>query len=263
MHPVITDLHPKPGLTAVVDREPSGVGLSLLRLSSGERWSETTPAETALLLMGGRVTMSSTPMAVSAERDSLFDELGGVLLVSTGSRVAVEAHSEVELAVVRVEGQGEFDPVWFGETEARVDRRGEGGLNDAAFRFVRTYLDRANTPPESSMVLGEVINLPGRWSSYPPHHHRQPEVYHYRFSPSHGYGHAEHGDDVYKVTNLDSLVIEPGRSHAQCAAPGYAMYYLWAIRHLDGDPYLKPTFEERHAGLLDRDAPYWTPDDTA
>ena len=38
------------------------------------------------------------------------------------------------------------------------------------------------------MVLGEVLNLPGKWSSYPPHHHPQPEVYFYRFDYPDGFG---------------------------------------------------------------------------
>jgi 5-deoxy-D-glucuronate isomerase len=33
------------------------------------------------------------------------------------------------------------------------------------------------------------------------------------------------------------LRIPGGQDHAQCAAPGYHMYYLWAIRHLEGARY--------------------------
>jgi 5-deoxy-glucuronate isomerase len=82
-----------------------------------------------------------------------------------------------------------------------------------------------------------VITYPGRWSSYPPHHHPQPELYYYRFDRPQGYGHAECGDEVYKVREHDVLRIPGGRDHAQCAAPGYHMYYLWTIRHLEGARY--------------------------
>ena len=46
------------------------------------------------------------------------------------------------------------------------------------------------------MIVGETINPPGNWSSYPPHKHDRlvpgvevplEEVYHYRFSPAGGF----------------------------------------------------------------------------
>ncbi len=42
--------------------------------------------------------------------------------------------------------------------------------------------------PQSNLVMGEVFNQPGRWSSYPPHHHPQPEVYYYQFEHPEGFG---------------------------------------------------------------------------
>jgi 5-deoxy-glucuronate isomerase len=105
------------------------------------------------------------------------------------------------------------------------------------------------------------VTLPGGWSSYPPHHHRQPEIYHYRFTAPQGYGHAELGDQVFKVGNRDTLCIKPGLDHAQCAAPGYGMYYSWVIRHLPGDPYTVPEFTREHAWIMDKDAAFWWPDD--
>ena len=91
-------------------------------------------------------------------------------------------------------------------------------------------------PERLEKVLGEVVTMPGRWSSYPPHHHPQPEIYHYRFTRPQGYGHAELGDDVLKVKQFDTVKIFDGNDHAQCAAPGYGMYYSWVIRHLPDNP---------------------------
>ena len=112
-------------------------------------------------------------------------------------------------------------------------------------------------------MLGEVVNLPGDWSSYPPHHHAQPEIYHYRFTAPQGYGHAELGDEVFKIRQYDTLKIPAGLDHAQCAAPGYGMYYSWVIRHLPGRPYTAPEFTAEHAWTLDRDAGYWWPEGVA
>jgi 5-deoxy-glucuronate isomerase len=124
---------------------------------------------------------------------------------------------------------------------------------------VRTIFDGDNSPLDAELVLGEVVTLPGGWSSYPPHHHRQPEIYHYRFTEPQGYGHAELGEDVHKVYERDTILIPPGLDHAQCAAPGYGMYYSWVIRHLPGDPYTVPDFTESHAWTMDAQARYWWP----
>ena len=80
-----------------------------------------------------------------------------------------------------------------------------GQVGGACLRLVRTIFDRTNADPNAELVLGEVITLPGRWSSYPPHHHPQPEIYHYRFTHPQGYGHAELGEDVLLVPTYTPL----------------------------------------------------------
>jgi 5-deoxy-glucuronate isomerase len=131
-------------------------------------------------------------------------------------------------------------------------------VQETCLRNVRLIFDRA-TRPESNLVVGEVINYPGRWSSYPPHHHDQPEIYHYRFTHPDGYGHAEIGEDVTKVRAHDTIFIPPGLDHAQVSAPGYGMYYLWMIRHLPGNPYSGFTFAEEHKWALDSAQQGWMP----
>lgn len=249
------------GLTEVVSERDGelGLGLQSLRLSAGATWQDTSPLESALLVFRGGARLRTAELEVRARRDDPFAALSHVLLVPPREPVTVEAEADVEVLRVTTANDARFAPRAFGPDDAFVDRRGEDGGDGAAFRFVRTYFDRRNAPPESRLVVGEVVNLPGRWSSYPPHHHAQPELYHYRFRPEHGYGHAEHGDDVFKVRHGDTLRIAPGHDHAQCAAPGYAMLYVWAIRHLDGQPYEGPTFAPDHEGAIAPHAPVWSP----
>lgn len=104
-------------------------------------------------------------------------------------------------------------------------------------REIKTFFDYDNAP-YSNMVLGEVLNFPGKWSSYPPHHHPQPEVYFHRFDKLQGFGVSFAGGEIFKSGHNGLTVITSG-FHSQGAAPGYAMCYVWGIRHLDGDPWKK------------------------
>ena len=54
-----------------------------------------------------------------------------------------------------------------------------------------------------------------------------------------GFGAGFEGDTPYKTQNGDCLCIRGGNAHQQVTAPGYEMYYVWLIRHLDGDPWDK------------------------
>jgi 5-deoxy-glucuronate isomerase len=129
-------------------------------------------------------------------------------------------------------------------------------MRETSTRIVRTIIEDPRAP-WSNLVLGEVITFPGKWSSYPPHHHPQPEIYHYRFAPSGGFGFAAIGDEGCVVRNRDTILIPPHAVHPQTAAPGYAMFYIWVIRHLDGDRYGVPTFVPEHSWVTDPAAKIW------
>ena len=112
-------------------------------------------------------------------------------------------------------------------------------------------IKRDSNAPYSNLVLGEVIGFPGKWSSYPPHNHPQPEIYYYKFNPENGYGFAELDETVYKTHNNSTVFIVNEETHPQTTAPGYAMWYLWVIRHLDGNPYITPYFIPEHRWVTD------------
>jgi len=177
-----------------------------------------------------------------------------VLHVAAGKSARIKAISECEFAVSRVENEKQFATrIYDSGTMLEKEFRGRGLLNNTSMRIVRTVFDIRNSP-DSKLVIGEVVTPPGGWSSYPPHFHEQPEIYHYRFTEPQGYGHAECGDEVFKVRQFDTYKILDQKEHAQTAAPGYGMYYIWVIRHLDGKPYSVPIFNDHHS---------WTKTETA
>ena len=105
-------------------------------------------------------------------------------------------------------------------------------------------------------MLGETINPPGNWSSYPPHKHDRhappeevalEEVYYYRFKPEGGFGvqliYDDHDERAQVVRDGDVVAI-PSGYHPVVAAPGYSLYYLWVMAGEGRE--LAPFFDPRH-----------------
>jgi 5-deoxy-glucuronate isomerase len=214
------------------------ISLSLLRLAARttERL-EASGQETAAVVLSGSGELRAGSASAVFLRPSWIDRPPTVAHACTGTAIEVRTDEPSELIVVRTPNVQRFDARVLPAARVREEHRGRGKVLDAAHRLVRTAFDGSDSPPTTRLVIGEVLTYPGRWSSYPPHHHPQPELYYYRFDRAQGYGHAECGDEVYKVREHDVLRIPGGQDHAQCAAPGYHMYYLWAIRHLEGARY--------------------------
>ena len=251
------------GYTAVTHaaEDLTGISFGILKLQAGASHQVTTQAETAFLLMSGVVRLSAGGREERFWRQSLFDEGPSCLHVSAGTEIVIAAEEDSELTTYETLNRRQFEPRFYQPAHVPTEHRGKGQVGDTCYRFVRTIFDRSNADPNAELVLGEVITMPGRWSSYPPHHHPQPEIYHYRFTMPQGYGHAELGDRVFRVRNYDTIRIPAGLDHAQCAAPGYGMYYSWVIRHLPEKPYTVPEFTAEHRWTMDPEAQFWEPKD--
>ncbi|WP_308910327.1 5-deoxy-glucuronate isomerase [Pseudokordiimonas caeni] len=251
------------GLTRITDfrnpDEPTGMGFAVLRLKAGESHSETFAHEQAWLLMQGAAKITIGGETLDWWRDSLFDQHGGCVHGAKGTKISIEAVTDCEFTVYECPNEKSFPLEVYDPTEGADEFRGKGQVGGACLRIVRTFFDDTNSSPDAELVLGEVVTLPGRWSSYPPHYHDQPEIYHYRFTDPRGWGHGELDDDVLKLRHGDTVRILDGKTHAQVSAPGYGMYYAWVIRHLPGNRYGIPTFKPEHAWTMDKDAQIWHP----
>lgn len=209
------------------------------RCKKGERIEFLEPEnETAILLLRGEVNFNWDARAETARRESPFERKPYCLHFSKNTRAAVEALADSEIMVQQTDNAREFPAVFYTPETCLYQEFGKGQWGGAGHRIVSTMFDLSNAP-YSNMVMGEVFNQPGKWSSYPPHHHPQPELYYYQFDRPEGFGASFVGDDVFKSTDGSYAAIPGGNAHQQVVAPGFTMYYVWLIRHLDGDPWDK------------------------
>lgn len=231
-----------------------GMEVSMLLLERGEEFSFCdAEKETALLLFCGALTWRADGAEWRVSRLSEFAEEASCLHVSAGTAVTLLAEAACEIYMQKVQNDTRFLPKCYLPEDILVQRAGENELQGTMRRNIKTVFDY-ETAPYSNMVLGEVLNYPGRWSSYPPHHHPQPEVYFYRFDKPQGFGAGFANGELHQTAHNGLLVIQSG-FHSQVAAPGYGLCYVWGIRHLPGDPWKKTRIDDpEHTWMLQKDA---------
>jgi 5-deoxy-glucuronate isomerase len=186
-------------------------------------------------------------------RSDPFAEPGHSVYAPPGAPLRLVADDEAVVAIASAP-PGEDPP-----GEARIigpDDQSIATVGEGAWeRNVRTILgpdDRA-----SRLLVGETLNPPGKWSSYPPHKHdvheppeevRLEEVYLFRVQPEGGFGiqvlYEPGAESTRMVRDGDVAVIRSGY-HPVVGAPGYTLYYLWAMAG-EGRT-MAPRFDPEHA----------------
>ena len=263
------------GYTSLVSRKGQTADMlmefGVLKLLPGEHWEQKRDTdEQCFLLSSGSARIiwmvhssGHGPQYAEISRIDLFDHSPFCLSLPGRSRIIIDAKEEgAEFYCSATDNPKRFEAKLFTPEECMSEMRGAGTMRETSTRIVRTVFDYTNRP-ESNLVIGEVIGVPGKWSSYPPHHHPQPEIYHYRFLPSQGFGLTAIGETPYLIKDRDTILIREGEVHPQVTAPGYAMWYLWVIRHLEGNPYgpatNTPVFVEEHKWVSGDESAIWQP----
>jgi len=246
------------GYNAYIDTAVDDMGtqmdVGLLVMEDGDVFTIEEPEkETAVLLFEGKVTYAWAGKTCEAERPDCFRHEAYCLLAGRGEKITLTARAHSELYIQKTLNDKPFEAVMYTPETIQTQRAGVNGeLMGCMRRDIKTFFDYENAP-FSNMVLGEVLNFPGKWSSYPPHHHPQPEVYFYRFDHPQGFGAGFANGEIYKTGHNGLAVITSG-SHAQAAAPGYAICYAWGIRHLEGNAWQKTRIDDEEHEWL------WAPD---
>ena len=207
-------------ISAVENPEMMGMEFGVVKMAAGDVMHFDYAQEVVYDLLSGRVTFAWDGKSETVERKDCFHEGAILLHVPQNTKVTITAETETEVAVARTENKRSFEAKLDASRGLPVRERGarRGPDERVLHRMVRTFFDRSNCP-ETNFFIGEVVHFPGKWSSYPPHQHVEPEMYYYKFLPENGYGLAEYGDDAYKVKHNDLTGMPANVTHSQAAAP--------------------------------------------
>lgn len=211
--------------------------------------------EMAILLVSGELEYKYDNEVKKVKRDSFITQSLYCLHVCKGKTVTVKAYCKTQVLVQATKNERVFDSVFYTPDDCVDATAGSDLCDGTAVRTVRTAFDYKNAP-YSNMVLGEIISHQGRWSSYIPHSHEQPEVYYYRFDKPQGFGACFIGDDVFKIKDESFSCITPNKTHPQVTAPGYPMYVVWMIRHLENNPWTTRVDDPDHLWMVDTPIKY-------
>lgn len=213
--------------------------------------------ELAVMLILGAVTFEYEGTCVSAERQSLFSQRPSTLHVCKKIKVSVVADENSEILAQSTENEKIFQSKYYAPEACDYFTSCQGKWEDTAVRDVVTVFDY-NNAPYSNMVLGEIQTRQGRWCSYIPHSHPQPEVYYYKYERPEGFGACFIGESAHMIKDGSVGCFPGGVNHPQVTAPGFPMYTIWMIRHLPGNPWIDRVDDERYMWLNDGEAQHYT-----
>jgi 5-deoxy-glucuronate isomerase len=235
-------------------RDAAELDLASGELAAGETLALDEGDEVVAVVLSGEVEVPG--LGPAGGRSDPFGEPGHAVYAPPGERLALTAGAAgASVAVVSAAPNGDSPPAApariIGPDDQRIATVGTGNWE----RTVRTMIGPED--PASRLLVGETLNPPGNWSSYPPHKHdehrppdevRLEEIYYFKVAPEGGFGvqlrYGPAGEESFMVREGDVAVIGSGY-HPVVAAPGYQLYYLWALAGEGRD--MAPWFDPRHA----------------
>ena len=190
--------------------------------------------ETVVVLQHGRGTFDLDGARSPVSRTSVFGERATAAYLPPGCALTVHADTPLEAILVSTPAPAGGQPVVLRPDQVDPQARGRGLYSRDVHNLFVT------DPNVRRLMVGETFNPAGHWSSFPPHKHDgrdgEPvleEVYHYRIDPPQGFGvqmlYAADGESVAHAVRDGDAVLLPYGYHPVAAAPGYRLYYLWAM----------------------------------
>ncbi len=231
------------------------IQLDLASVAEGETLELTSENEVLVVVLSGvvDVEIDGAGLGSAGHRKNVFEGPGDAVYAPPGCAIRLCATAAAELAVASAPLADEpgGTPRIIHPDDQDVADRGD----DNWARSVRTILGPSSAA--GRLLVGETVNPPGNWSSYPPHKHDEQdpprevqleEVYLFKFDRPDGFGvqilYDGEKREAIPVYENDVATIMSGY-HPVVGAPGYSLYYLWVMAGQGRQmiPYLDP----RHA----------------
>jgi 5-deoxy-glucuronate isomerase len=238
-------------LTDTLFRRPRAAGIQMIQQRGADGARELTTRrlilepgttatfglpdeETVVVLQEGKGTWSAGSERWSVARSNVFADRATALYLPPGTEATFAAESRMEAVLISTPAPAGGKPALMTPSEIERVPRGRGSYSrEVCNLFVTDGHARR-------LMVGETINPPGNWSSYPPHKHdgrdgepRLEEVYYFRLDPAHGFGqqmlYTADGESVTHAVRDGDAVLLPYGYHPVSAPPGYRLYYLWGM----------------------------------
>jgi 5-deoxy-glucuronate isomerase len=205
---------------------------------------ETGAEEICLNFYGGPVRVElDGPKPLNADIDGRpsIQEVSAMVYAPAGSRVKLTSlNGAAKVTLAGAAGKPGAPPSVVRPAEAVSKPIGKDNWSRTVFTHIADNIDAAH------LIAGETVNMPGGWSSCPPHKHDRfappsevpmEEVYYFQIEPKQGFGFMriytdpadpEPFDNAYPVENGDTVLIPRGY-HPVVACPGYSLNYAWFL----------------------------------
>ncbi|HEY5455913.1 MAG TPA: 5-deoxy-glucuronate isomerase [Acidothermaceae bacterium] len=236
------------------------IGLEVADLDARESLRFVADSEVLVVILSGvlDVEVDAARLGRAGGRATVFDGGGDSVYAPPGAVVKLTEADGGGAAIAVASAPLADEPAATARIIRPADHRvAEVGHGNWA-RQVRTILGPEHAA--GRLIVGETVNPPGNWSSYPPHKHDEhnpphevqlEEVYYFKFDPPGGFGvqlrydgKGDPADDVFVVRDGDVAIIKSGY-HPVVGAPGYSFYYLWVMAGHGRQ--MAPALDPRHA----------------
>jgi len=217
-----------------------------LALSAQKKRIALKGYESVVVLLKGkaRITVGNVVYDIGPRKSVFDDEQAWACFIPRGSSYFLSSVGKQAEVAIMANSVGityadkEINPYVIVPQCVSKKRTGKGAYG----RRVYTIFDGPASGVGTTFKLGETYNLPGKWSSFPPHKHainrkgketRHEEVYFFKVAPQDREGvlrlYNEKGlDETHVIRNNDSCVVSEGY-HPVVAFPGTMVYYLWGL----------------------------------
>lgn len=214
----------------------------ILNVGKGEHknW-HSNECEAVVVLIEGACSIAVGGQTWKLQRRSVFKDTASAVFASPGTELSIEASEQTILAVCKARADKKFHTAFIPPEKVKDEWRGDKGFKRHVFNIVNVETQTQR------IAVGETINEPGEWSSFPPHKHDDraegagktieaplEEIYYFRVQPKTGFGfqrlYTTDGslDEAYVIHDGDVTHIPRGY-HPVANIPRHHLYYLWML----------------------------------